>query len=65
MKQYKAIYWRSNPQLAAGGYETTRDIEARTIQSARKKAQEIADACRYGSMELRQVLLKIGEEERV
>lgn len=55
MKKYTATYWRSNPQLANGGYETTREIEARTIASARKKAQQLADACRYGSMELRSV----------
>ena len=59
MKTYLAVYWRSNPQLKNGGYETTREIEAKTMPSARKKAQAIADACRYGSMELQRVLLKV------
>lgn len=58
MKKYTATYWRSNPQLANGGYETTREIEAKTIASARKKAREIADRSAYGSMELLNVEMK-------
>ena len=57
MKNYKATYWRSNPQLSNGGYETTRAIDARTLVSAKKKAQQIADKCVYGGM----TLLKIEE----
>ena len=57
MKTYIATFWRSNPQLKNGGYETTREIEARTIASATKKAREIAETCRYGSMELQSVEL--------
>ena len=34
MKTYKAKFWRSNPQLKNGGYETERTIEAKTIRSA-------------------------------
>ena len=41
MKKYIAKFWRNNPQLANGGYETTRTIEAKTITSARKKAMEL------------------------
>lgn len=37
MKKYVAKFWRSNPQFKAGGYETTRTIEAVSITSARKK----------------------------
>lgn len=37
MKKYIAIFWRGNPQLENGGYETARTIEAKTITSARKK----------------------------
>ena len=49
MKKYIAKFWRNNPQLANGGYETTRTIEAKTITSARKKAREICDGTSYGS----------------
>ena len=58
MKRYTATFWRTNPQLANGGYETTRTVEARTKASAEKKAQAIADECRYGGM----TLLRIEEE---
>lgn len=52
MKKYVLKFWRSNLQLAAGGYETTREVEAKSIATARKKAREIEDACRYGGMTL-------------
>lgn len=52
MKKYIAKFWRSNPQLANGGYETTRTIEAKTIAQARKKANEIARKTLYGGMSL-------------
>ena len=58
MKQYTAKFWRGNPQLKNGGYETTRTIEAKTIASARKKAKEYEDCC-YGSMELLDVTEKV------
>lgn len=51
MKTYEATFWRGNPQLTNGGYETKRTIEAKTIASARKKAREFEN-CRYGSMTL-------------
>ena len=51
MKKFKAKFWRGNPQLANGGYETTRTIEAKTITQARKKAREY-EKCVYGSMTL-------------
>ena len=57
MKKNIAKFWRNNPQLANGGYETTRTIEAKTITSARKKAREICDGTSYGSMELLNVEL--------
>lgn len=57
MKTYIATYWRSNPQLKNGGYETTRTIEAKTIASARKLARE-HESCVYGSMTLLDVKLK-------
>ena len=52
MKKYILKFWRTNQQLANGGYETTREVEARTIASARKKAREIEESCRYGGMTL-------------
>lgn len=39
-------------QLTAGGYETTRTIEAKTIRSAEKKANEICAKTLYGGMKL-------------
>ena len=47
-----ATYYRHNPQLSSGGYQTTRKIEAVSITSARKKAREITEGCVYGSLEL-------------
>lgn len=55
MKKFKATFWRSNPQLSNGGYETTRTIEAKTIRSAEKKAREISAKCLYGGMSLLKV----------
>lgn len=52
MKTYKAKFWRTNPQLANGGYETTRTIEAKTLAAARKKAKEIEKQTAYGGMSL-------------
>ena len=50
MKKFTAVFWRGNPQLKNGGYETTRTIEARTLASARKKAN--SKTCVYGTMKL-------------
>lgn len=50
MKTWKVTFWRSNPQLANGGYETTRTVEARTENSAWKKAEKISKATIYGGM---------------
>lgn len=52
MKKYIATFWRGNPQMKNSGYETTREIEAVSITSARKKARDIEDGCAYGSMSL-------------
>ena len=49
MKKYVATFWRRNPQLNNGGYETIRTIEARTLASAKKKAREY-EKCVYGTM---------------
>ena len=58
MKKFTAKFWRGNPQIAGGGYETTRTIEAKTIASAKKKAREYTN-CLYGTM----TLLEITEQE--
>lgn len=58
MKTYIATFFRVNPQLKNGGYETTREIEAKTIVSARKKAEKIADNVSYGRLVLKDVVLQ-------
>lgn len=52
MKKFEAKFFRVNPQLKNGGYETTRTIEAKTIASATKKAKKIEESAVYGSMTL-------------
>ena len=52
MKKYTATYFRYNPQLSAGGYKTTRTIEARNKTEATRKATKLASATIYGSMAL-------------
>lgn len=51
MKKFIAKYWRGNPQFKNGGYETTSEIEAKTIASARKLAKE-KENCSYGTKTL-------------
>lgn len=62
MKKYIATFFRYNPQIKSGGYETVREIEAKTIASARKKAREIESNCLYGSMTLLDIKLADGQE---
>lgn len=50
MKKFTVTFWRTNPQLKNGGYEKTKTIEAKTENSAKKKAEKIANDCVYGSM---------------
>lgn len=50
--KYLARFYRSNPQLTNGGYETERVIEAKTIASARKEARRIESKVVYGGMTL-------------
>lgn len=56
MNTYRGTFWRSNPQLKNGGYETTREVEAKTIASAKKKLNQIASNCLYGGMDLLDVV---------
>lgn len=55
MKTWKVTFWRSNPQLANGGYQTTRTIEAKTRNAAMRKAEKIARDCIYGGMTPRDI----------
>lgn len=57
--KFVAKFWRGNPQLKSGGYYTERTIEARTLKSAQKKAEEIERNCCYGSM----MLVEINKED--
>lgn len=52
MKKYEARFWRGNPQLKNGGYETKRTIEAKTIRSAKKIANEMCGRQVYGTLDL-------------
>lgn len=61
MKEFVAVFWRGNPQLKNGGYETERTIEAKTLKAAEKKAKEIEKKVAYGSMSL----LRVEEKETV
>ena len=55
MKTWKCVFWRSNPQLTKGGYETTRTVEAKTKASAEKKAEKQYGNAIYGGMTLLRV----------
>lgn len=57
MKKWKCTFWRSNPQLRNGGYETEREIEAKTEASAWKKAEKRYGSPIYGGMSLIKVEL--------
>lgn len=50
--KYIATFWRGNPQLKNGGYETKRTIEARSIVSAKKIARGYEEGTVYGTMTL-------------
>ena len=63
MRKYTAKFFRYNPQIRGGGYETEREIEAKTIASAKKKAREIENGCLYGSMTL--IDIKLADEQEV
>lgn len=56
---YIVKFYRSNPQLINGGYETTRKIEARTKNALQKKIKQIENAPGYGGMTFIDI---VGEE---
>lgn len=51
MKKFEAVFWRGNPQLRDGGYETKRQFNAKSYEGAEKQAKKL-EKCVYGSMEL-------------
>ena len=51
MKKFEAVFWRGNPQLANGGYETKRQFNAKSFEGAKRQAKK-HDKCLYGSIEL-------------
>ena len=51
MKKFEGVFWRGNPQLANGGYETKRQFNAKSYEGAKRQAKK-HEKCLYGSMEL-------------
>lgn len=51
MKKFEAVFWRGNPQLPNGGYETKRQFNAKSYEGAERQAKK-HEKCLYGSMEL-------------
>ena len=51
MKKFEAVFWRGNPQLANGGYETKRQFNAKSYEGE-KRQEKKHEKCLYGSMEL-------------
>ena len=47
----EGVFWRGNPQLANGGYETKRQFNAKSYEGAKRQAKKL-EKCLYGSMEL-------------
>ena len=39
MKKFEAVFWRGNPQLANGGYETKRQFNAKSYEGAKRQAK--------------------------
>ena len=56
MRKFTARFWRSNPQLANGGYVMEKEIEARTKEAAEKKANKMCRNCVYGGMSLMDIV---------
>lgn len=56
MKKYMALFWRGNPQLGNGGYETYRTYEAKTMKQAERMARKTEGNCAYGTMTLLEIV---------
>ena len=50
MKNFKVTLWRSNPQLANGGYEKTMIVKGKSIDSVWRRIDKQYSKCLYGSM---------------
>ena len=48
---FKAKFWRSNPQIKNGGYETVRTYEAKTLKQAEKMVEQSIKNTVYGGLE--------------
>ena len=51
-KTWLATFWRGNPQLANGGYTTTRTYENMTRKQAERKVKQAINNTVYGTFEL-------------
>ena len=51
MKKFEAVFWRGNPQLANGGYETKRKFKATSYLVAKRKAKKLEKGI-FGKVEL-------------
>lgn len=45
--KYQVKFWRSNPQIRNGGYETIINIEAKTKKQLEKKIREWENGSNY------------------
>lgn len=57
-RTYIATFWRGNPQLKNGGYYTTKEFQAVSLQGATKQAERYMKGMIYGSLNLISVELK-------
>ena len=50
-KTYTAIFWRGNPQLQNGGYETKRTFVCADMAEAWESVDAVCEGVRYGTMD--------------
>lgn len=62
MKYYQITFWRSNPQLANGGYERAKYCRAKTEEGAMRKADKWRYGCCYGGYSILDIQ-EVGKEE--
>lgn len=60
MKNFVAYFWRGNPQLANGGYESKIEIRAKSKETAMKQVRKYEKNCVYGTM----TFLRLEEVEK-
>lgn len=49
MKKFKVVVWRSNPQLANGGYEMIKVVRAKSAENAKRNVNKKYANLVYGS----------------